>query len=115
MFSGVPVHTQMRNFLHFIYKFLSMYKGYRVLCSGFFFFNFFIQCLVFVCSGMIPLSKNGYCSGIKIQIILKWDYYLKYFISGSAFVAQKKFLKNCEELEKSFRNEWSTERCCDMP
>lgn len=37
MFSGVPsLHTQMKNFLHFTYKFLSMYKEYQVRC---FFFN----------------------------------------------------------------------------
>lgn len=40
---------------------------------------------------------------------------LEYFISGLVFVVKEKILKNYEELKKSFRNEWSTERCCDTP
>jgi len=43
------------------------------------------------------------------HIISKVDHYLNTSVS----VLQEKSLKNCEELEK--RNEWSTEKSCDMP
>lgn len=39
-------------------------------------FDFFINCLLFICSGMVFSSKNGNCSGVMIQIMLKRDHYL---------------------------------------
>lgn len=116
---SLSLHKYIKNFLHFIYKFLKRVSNSLLSVLVFFFwcggflvvvlllfwcfccyclFGFLkINCLIFVCSGMVILSKNGYCSGVMIQVILfickyeiiTWILYLRLSVCSSGKVFEK--------------------------